>query len=80
LAGGSARLAERAEALADEGSPESLRLSGHLIEMAWLSAPDDPGIQLARQRVLSARAQAATSTMARGIFDWAARESVGEQP
>ncbi len=48
--------------------------------MAWLSAPDDPGIQLARQRVLSARAQAATSTMARGIFDWAARESVGEQP
>ena len=79
LAGGAGRLAERAEELASEGSPEALRLAGHLIEMAWLSAPDDPGIALARQRVFSARARAATSTMARGVFDWAARESVAEQ-
>jgi alkyl sulfatase BDS1-like metallo-beta-lactamase superfamily hydrolase len=79
LAGGSTRLAERAGVLAGEATPESLRLAGHLIEMAWLCAPDDPGIQLARQRVFSARAEAATSTMARGVFGWAARESVGEQ-
>jgi alkyl sulfatase BDS1-like metallo-beta-lactamase superfamily hydrolase len=79
LAGGSARLAQRAETLADHGSPDDLRLAGHLIEWAWLASPDDQGVQAARQRIFSARAEAATSTMARGVFDWAARESIGDE-
>ncbi len=79
LVGGSTRLAERAEALAGEGSDQSLRLAGHLIELAWLATPDDSGIQSARQRIFSARAEAATSTMARGVFRWAARESSGQE-
>jgi len=76
---GAARLVERAEVLADERNDESLRLAGHLIELAWLAAPDDPAIQTARQRIFSDRAEAATSTMARGVFTWAARESVGPE-
>lgn len=78
LAGGAPRLAERAEELVAEGSDESLRLAGHLVEIAWLAAPEDPSLQRARQRVFTARAEAATSTMARGVFNWAARESTGE--
>jgi alkyl sulfatase BDS1-like metallo-beta-lactamase superfamily hydrolase len=79
LVGGAARLVERAEALADERTDESLRLASHLIELAWLASPDDPAIQNARQRIFSDRAEAATSTMARGVFRWAARESSGQE-
>ena len=79
LAGGAARLASRAEQLLDEGTPEGERLSAHLVEMAWLAAPDDAAIARARQRVFTVRAERATSTMARGIFQWAARESVGDE-
>ncbi len=78
LAGGAGRLAERAEELADGGSDADLRLAGHLIELAWLARPDDPAIQASRQRIFTARAHDATSTMARGVFQWAARESTGE--
>ena len=53
---------ERAEVLADERTDESLRLAGHLIEIAWLAAPGDPAIQTVRQRIFSDRAEAATST------------------
>jgi alkyl sulfatase BDS1-like metallo-beta-lactamase superfamily hydrolase len=79
LIGGPARLAHRAEELAQEGTDQSLRLAGHLIELAWLASPTDTGVQAARQRVFSARAEAATSTMARGVFQWAARESTGQE-
>ena len=82
LAGGPASLADRALALTDQAqqgeSPSSdaaYRLAGHLIEMAWLAAPEDPAIQEARRLIFSARADAATSTMAQGVFRWAARES-----
>jgi glyoxylase-like metal-dependent hydrolase (beta-lactamase superfamily II) len=55
--------------------PETaLRLAGHLAELAWLAAPGDGAIAEARHRVFSARADTATSTMARGIFRWAADE------
>ena len=37
--------------------------------------PDDPGVQRARQQVFAARAARATSTMANGVFSWAANES-----
>ena len=77
LAGGPARLSDRAEALAALGTDEALRLASHLIELAWLAAPEDPALQTVRQRIFSARAEAATSTMARGVFNWAARESTG---
>ncbi|HLN18312.1 MAG TPA: alkyl sulfatase dimerization domain-containing protein [Acidimicrobiales bacterium] len=84
LAGGPGALADRALELlaaaddhsADPGQVEpGLRLAGHLAELAWLAAPDDAGIQAARQRVYTARAERSTSTMARGVFHWAARES-----
>jgi alkyl sulfatase BDS1-like metallo-beta-lactamase superfamily hydrolase len=79
LSGGPARLAERAQSLMQEGSPESERLAGHLIEMAWLAAPEDTGIATIRQSVFTARAEHATSTMAKGVFNWAARESTGDE-
>ncbi len=83
LAGGAGSLADRALVLlamalgAEErqASDLALRLAGHLAEMAWLASPDDQGIQAIRHRVFSTRAEAATSTMAKGIFRWAARES-----
>ncbi|HXY28744.1 MAG TPA: hypothetical protein VEH82_10730, partial [Acidimicrobiales bacterium] len=85
LAGGPGALAERALELAalaaDAPAAEAraadgaLRLAGHLAEFAWLAAPDDEATQRARQQVFSARAARATSTMARGVFTWAADEA-----
>ena len=81
LAGGATTLADRALALLAEasggGGDAALRLAGHLAELAWLAEPDDPGIARARREVFAARAAAATSTMANGVFAWAARESEG---
>jgi alkyl sulfatase BDS1-like metallo-beta-lactamase superfamily hydrolase len=77
LAGGAGALADRALDLLEEGSERALRLAGHLAELAWLAAPDDAGVQRARREVFTARADAATSTMARGVFGWAARETGG---
>jgi glyoxylase-like metal-dependent hydrolase (beta-lactamase superfamily II) len=90
LAGGAGVLADRALALmnrtgavgsqpAEPPSPGrddgALRLAGHLAELAWLAAPDDPGVREARRLVFTRRADAASSTMAHGVFSWAARES-----
>jgi alkyl sulfatase BDS1-like metallo-beta-lactamase superfamily hydrolase len=87
LAGGAGALADRAlELLAlaqqagagEAGTVEAeraLRLAGHLVEHAWLADPSDGGIQRARREVFAARAARATSTMARGVFSWAANES-----
>jgi alkyl sulfatase BDS1-like metallo-beta-lactamase superfamily hydrolase len=88
LAGGAGALADRALALLDQPVPAagpsgttpedgSLRLAGHLAELAWLAAPDDPGVQEVRRTVFTRRADAASSTMAHGVFSWAARESAG---
>jgi alkyl sulfatase BDS1-like metallo-beta-lactamase superfamily hydrolase len=87
LAGGPGVLADRAlELLAhaddatttDADGDQALRLAGHLAEHAWLANPGDRAVQSARQRVFAARAERATSTMARGVFNWAAKES-GEE-
>jgi glyoxylase-like metal-dependent hydrolase (beta-lactamase superfamily II) len=85
LAGGAAALATRAVALADAGptgpgddGEERLRLAGHLAELAWLAAPGDADVARARQHVFSLRADRATSTMATGVFRWAANESMGD--
>src|SRR5947207_13064316 len=79
LAGGAHVLAERAEKLANQGD---LRLAGHLAELAALASPDE---HPTRAHVNELRAAAETSTMAKGIFNWAAKESrdatqKGERP
>ena len=92
LAGGAGALAARALELLElaGGGPErapdaadaadrALRLAGHLAEQAWLADPSDPAVQRTRQQVFAARAARATSTMARGVFTWAADESVTEE-
>jgi hypothetical protein len=84
--------AERAESAAAEhedstaelrvaglrGGEDGLRLAGHLAELAWLAAPDDGEVRLARHRVFSIRADRATSTMASGVYRWAASESLDD--
>jgi alkyl sulfatase BDS1-like metallo-beta-lactamase superfamily hydrolase len=82
LCGGAAAMADRALDLVgssdtDTDPDPALRLAGHLAELAWLAAPDDPGVADVRRAVFARRADAATSTMARGVFGWAARESRG---
>ena len=72
LAGGAQRLADRALAALDDGDQ---RLAGHLAELASQAAPLDPGIQQVRATVFGARARDEASTMAKGVFSWAARES-----
>jgi len=72
LSGGARRLAERALELCAAGD---LRLAGHLAEMAALAAPSDQAVHLARAEVYEARRSFEPSTMAKGIFAWAAGES-----
>jgi glyoxylase-like metal-dependent hydrolase (beta-lactamase superfamily II) len=59
----------------DGAAGQALRLAGHLAELARLAAPGDRAIGEIHRRVFTARADAATSTMARGVFRWAAQES-----
>jgi len=72
LAGGATRLAERASELAAAGD---LRLAGHLAELAVQAAPDDPGVHRVRAAVFGQRAAEERSTMSKGVFAWAQRES-----
>ncbi|HVA06239.1 MAG TPA: alkyl sulfatase dimerization domain-containing protein [Acidimicrobiales bacterium] len=87
LSGGAGALAERAlellalaERTAGSESDGALRLAGHLAETAWLALPGDDSVQQARQLVFAARAEQATSTMARGVFTWASHESIADPP
>jgi glyoxylase-like metal-dependent hydrolase (beta-lactamase superfamily II) len=82
LAGGPQVLADRALVLlagANASRGAGLRLAVHLAELAWLAAPEDPGVGRVRQQVFTAAAEAATSTMAKGVYNWAARESAPAQ-
>jgi len=72
LAGGAERLAERAGELAASGE---LRLAAHLAELAVLAQPGSREAQEARAAVYERRAEEEASTMARGVFTWAASES-----
>ena len=79
LAGGPAVRADRALARAAAKGTAAQRdarqrLAGHLAELARLAAPGDVAIADVHRRVFTARADDATSTMARGIFRWAAAE------
>ncbi len=72
LAGGAARLGERAMALSEAGEH---RLACHLAEMAVQAAPDDRAAHRARATVYAARRRSETSLMAKGIYKSAADES-----
>jgi alkyl sulfatase BDS1-like metallo-beta-lactamase superfamily hydrolase len=74
LVGGASVLADRALAVADGGAGD-LRLAGELAELAALAAWSDPGVQRVRAEVNRLRVEAETSTMAKGVFGWAANES-----
>jgi alkyl sulfatase BDS1-like metallo-beta-lactamase superfamily hydrolase len=75
LAGGAKALADRAASLLESGDDASLRLAGHLAELAALAAPDDAGVHQVRAAVFGKRAEVESSTMAKGVFAWAASES-----
>ncbi|MFG2592752.1 alkyl sulfatase dimerization domain-containing protein [Streptomyces sp. NPDC048438] len=71
-AGGAQALADRAEQLLGRGE---LRLAAHLAETAALAAPTDREVARIRAEVFARRAGSEPSTMARGVFNWAAAES-----
>jgi glyoxylase-like metal-dependent hydrolase (beta-lactamase superfamily II) len=84
LAGGAGALADRARGLADTASGSGaddaafspdLRLAGHLAEMAMLADPSDPAIRRIHSEVFAVMAATASSTMAKGIYSWAATGS-----
>jgi glyoxylase-like metal-dependent hydrolase (beta-lactamase superfamily II) len=72
LAGGVSALVGRARALADAGD---LRLASQVVEWATQAAPDDRDAHAVRADVYRRRVAEETSTMAKGIFRWAAAES-----
>ena len=74
LAGGAARLAERARTLATGGD---LRLAGHLVEWARLADPDDERIAAAYREVNEIRSGEEPSTMGKSIFGDAADSPPG---
>jgi len=76
LAGAEA-LVERAEHLLDRGDDEALRLAAHLVEWLVLARGDSARVHEIRARVYAARVAAERSTMAKGVFGWAVRESAG---
>ena len=94
LAGGAGVLADRALALAEAAKSTDghdvpaaadrvfstdLRLAGHLAELAVLAEPSDPGIRRIHSEVFSLMASVATSTMAKGIYRWAASQSAASE-
>jgi alkyl sulfatase BDS1-like metallo-beta-lactamase superfamily hydrolase len=72
LAGGPAPLVARARALADAGD---LRTACELVELAVRAVPDDRDGHAARAELYARRRQAASSLMAKGIYEAAARQS-----
>jgi alkyl sulfatase BDS1-like metallo-beta-lactamase superfamily hydrolase len=72
LAGGADRLAQRARELAEAGD---LRLAGHFAEWAALADPDDRAVHEIRADVFERRVAAEASTMSKGVFGAAARDS-----
>jgi alkyl sulfatase BDS1-like metallo-beta-lactamase superfamily hydrolase len=77
LAGSPAALAERALAVADAGD---LRLAAQLAEWAAAADPDDPTARATLHAVYAQRVEAESSTMAKGIFRWAAARGAKKEP
>ena len=72
LAGGADRLARRAIELADAGE---LRLAAHLVELATQAEPANASLHAVRAEIYTRRVADEASTMAKGVFNWAASES-----
>ncbi len=72
LSGGLTPLIDRAVVLADAGD---LRTACELIELAVKASPQDVAVNTARSDIYARRRKEATSLMAKGIFEAAARES-----
>jgi alkyl sulfatase BDS1-like metallo-beta-lactamase superfamily hydrolase len=72
LAGGLESVLARASALREEGN---LRLACHVIEFAVRVEPDSKEAHELRAEIFAARAELQTSSMARGIFGFAAASS-----
>jgi glyoxylase-like metal-dependent hydrolase (beta-lactamase superfamily II) len=77
LCGGASRLAERAHHLAETGE---LRLACHLIDVAAGAAPEDEFIIRAKASIYERRSAAEPSTMATGIYSWAAQNPKSGNP
>ncbi len=74
LAGGAEALAARASAVAERGD---LRLAGALAELAREADPDNEAVVAVHADVFNRRSDAATSTMATGVYRWAAGHTQG---
>lgn len=72
LSGGSGRLAGHARELLAAGEH---RLAGHFAQLAVDADPEDHTARAACAEVFTALEKAATSTMAKGVYAWAAAES-----
>jgi alkyl sulfatase BDS1-like metallo-beta-lactamase superfamily hydrolase len=68
-------LIDRATTLLQRGDDEALRLAAQLAEWLTLNRPDSAAAHELRARVYTARVNAERSTMAKGVFGWAVRES-----
>jgi alkyl sulfatase BDS1-like metallo-beta-lactamase superfamily hydrolase len=66
---------DRVEHLLSRGDDAALRLASHLAEWLTLARPDSARAHEVRARVYAARVAAESSTMAKGVFGWAVRES-----
>jgi alkyl sulfatase BDS1-like metallo-beta-lactamase superfamily hydrolase len=75
LSGGVDAVARRAIALAELGDDDSLRLAGHLAQIAVDAEPTSTAAHAARAEVFERRFAAERSTMSKGVFGWTARES-----
>ncbi len=69
------QLARRAQELAAAGE---LRLACHLIELATGAAPAEPALHAARAAIYQQRRDGELSLMAKGIFGYAAGESLAK--
>ncbi|HWL66334.1 MAG TPA: alkyl sulfatase dimerization domain-containing protein [Actinomycetota bacterium] len=72
LVGGVEPLVAEARRRADAGE---LALACELIEIAHAAAPDDADVKTARSDIYARRSKVERSTMAKGVYAWAAAES-----
>ena len=72
LAGGLDAVLQRADAVRRDGN---VRLACHVIEFAALAGPDSDEVHALRAEIYDARAEEQSSSMARGIFTYAADSS-----
>lgn len=77
LTGGTDSLVARALELSGEGEH---RLACNLIEIASQARPDADDVRAARATVFGARAKIERSTMAKGVYAWAEKESTTGEP